>query len=92
MNGRTDSSAALATSRFIHRKILLRLFLGWLFLSVAVGGGVLWLEVNRIRQFVHEGAHAEFGKMRTLSQLNRRNYRNLPRVIFRLHNLFITLR
>jgi HD-GYP domain-containing protein (c-di-GMP phosphodiesterase class II) len=59
MNGRTDSSAALATSRFIHRKILLRLFLGWLFLSVAVGGGVLWLEVNRIRQFVHELALRE---------------------------------
>jgi len=59
MNGRTDSSAALATSRFIHRKILLRLFLGWLFLSVAVGGVVLWLEVNRIRQFVHELALRE---------------------------------
>ncbi|MFA5015998.1 MAG: HD-GYP domain-containing protein [Methylobacter sp.] len=59
MNGRTDSSAALATSRFIHRKILLRLCLGWLFLSVAVGGGVLWLEVNRIQQFVHELALRE---------------------------------
>ncbi len=53
------SSAALATSRFIHRKILIRLFLGWLFLSVAVGGGVLWLEVNRIRQFVHDLALRE---------------------------------
>ncbi|MGZ8172105.1 MULTISPECIES: HD-GYP domain-containing protein [Methylobacter] len=59
MNGRTDSSAALATSRFIHRKILIRLFLGWLFLSVAVGGGILWLEVNRIQQFVHELALRE---------------------------------
>lgn len=62
MNGITDSSpssAALATSRFIHRKILLRLFLGWLFLSVAVGGSVLWLEVNRIQQFVHELALRE---------------------------------
>ena len=59
MNGRTDSSAAISTSRFIHRKILLRLFLGWLFLSVAVGGVVLWLEVNRIQQFVHELALRE---------------------------------
>ncbi len=57
--GSSQTSAALATSRFIHRKILLRLFLGWLFLSVAVGGGVLWLEVNRIRQFVHELALRE---------------------------------
>lgn len=53
------SSVALATSRFIHRKILIRLFLGWLFLSVAVGGGVLWLEVNRIQQSVHELALRE---------------------------------
>lgn len=59
MNTRNDSSAALATSRFIHRKILIRLFLGWLFLSMAVGGVVLWLEVNRIQQFVHELALKE---------------------------------
>ncbi|WP_340122288.1 HD-GYP domain-containing protein [Methylobacter svalbardensis] len=54
-----DSRAALAANQFIHRKILLRLFLGWLFLSVAVGGVVLWLEVNRIQQFVHELALRE---------------------------------
>ncbi|WP_333875506.1 HD-GYP domain-containing protein [Methylobacter sp.] len=59
MNGSTDFSVALATGRFIHRKILIRLFLGWLFLSVAVGGGVLWLEVNRIQQSVHELALKE---------------------------------
>lgn len=58
-NARTDAETALATSRFIHRKILLRLFLGWLFLSVAIGGAVLWLEVNRIQQFVHELALRE---------------------------------
>ncbi len=58
-DGGADSKAALSTSRFIHRKILVRLFLGWLFLSVAVGGVVLWLEVNRIRQFVHELALRE---------------------------------
>lgn len=56
---RADSEIALAASRFIHRKILIRLFLGWLFLSVAIGGGVLWLEVNRIQQFVHELALRE---------------------------------
>ncbi|MFI3154514.1 MAG: HD-GYP domain-containing protein [Methylococcaceae bacterium] len=59
MNGKTDSSVAISTGRFIHRKILIRLFLGWLFLSVAVGGGVLWLEINRIRQFVHDLALRE---------------------------------
>ncbi|WP_432741519.1 HD-GYP domain-containing protein [Methylobacter sp. G7] len=59
MNARADSRAALATSRFIHRKILIRLFLGWLFLSVAIGGVVLWLEVHRIQQFVHELALRE---------------------------------
>ncbi|MGZ4956938.1 MAG: phosphohydrolase, partial [Methylobacter sp.] len=57
--GSSQTSAALATSRFIHRKILLRLFLGWLFLSIAVGGVVLWLEVNRIQHFVHELALRE---------------------------------
>ena len=54
-----DSKTALATSRFIHRKILIRLFLGWLLLSVAIGGAVLWLEGNRIQQFVHELALRE---------------------------------
>lgn len=54
-----DSQTALATSRFIHRKILIRLFLGWLLLSVVIGGVVLWLEVNRIQQFVHELALRE---------------------------------
>lgn len=53
------SRAALSTSRFIHRKILIRLFLGWLFLSVVIGGVVLWLLVNRIQQFVHELALRE---------------------------------
>jgi HD-GYP domain-containing protein (c-di-GMP phosphodiesterase class II) len=59
MNGKTDSRAALSMSRFIHRKILIRLFLGWLFLSVVIGGAVLWLEVNHIQQFVHELAFRE---------------------------------
>ncbi len=59
MNSRADSRVALSWSRFIHRKILIRLFLGWLFLSVAIGGVVLWLEVHRIQQFVHELALME---------------------------------
>ncbi|MDD4906435.1 MAG: phosphohydrolase, partial [Methylobacter tundripaludum] len=59
MNSRIDSRKALAANQFIHRKILLRLFLGWLFLSVAIGGVVLWLEVNHIQQFVHELALRE---------------------------------
>lgn len=58
-NAREDSQTALTTSRFIHRKILTRLFLGWLFLSVAIGGTVLSLEINRIQHFVHELALRE---------------------------------
>ena len=58
-DARADSQTALATSRFIHRKILIRLFLGWLLLSVAIGGAVLWLEVNRIQQLVHDLALRE---------------------------------
>jgi len=53
VNVRTGSQAALATSRFIHRKTLTRLCLGWLFLSATIGGTVLWLEINRIQHFVH---------------------------------------
>ncbi len=58
-DARADSQTALATSRFIHRKILIRLFLGWLFLSVTIGGAILWLEGNRIQQLVHELALRE---------------------------------
>lgn len=58
-DAQADSETALATSRFIHRKILARLFLGWLFLGATIGGGVLWLEVSRIQQFVHKLALRE---------------------------------
>lgn len=54
-----DSEAVLATSRFIHRKILVRLFLGWLSLSLVIGGLILWLELERIKQSVHELALRE---------------------------------
>lgn len=47
------SPQAMSTNRFIHRKILARLFLGWLFLSVTVGGSILWLEIKRAEQLVH---------------------------------------
>ncbi|MER2510861.1 MAG: HD-GYP domain-containing protein [Nitrosomonas ureae] len=50
---KADSQEALAISQFVQRKILLRLFLGWLFLSVTIGGAVLWLEISRFQQFVH---------------------------------------
>lgn len=58
-DARTDSKAALPTSRFIHRRILVRLFLGWLFLSILIGGVVPWLELGRIQQFVHDLALRE---------------------------------
>jgi Cu+-exporting ATPase len=56
---RVDSEAMLSTSRFIHRKILIRLSLGWLFLSVAIGAVFLWLELDRIQQSVHDLAFRE---------------------------------
>lgn len=55
----TDTNATLPTSRIIRRKILVRLFFGWLFLCVTIGGAVLWLEINRIQQSVHELALRE---------------------------------
>ncbi|MCK9607989.1 phosphohydrolase [Methylomonas lenta] len=59
MNARAVAIPTLSTRRFIHRLILTRLFLGWLLLSLVIGGVVLWLEVNRIQQFVHELALKE---------------------------------
>ncbi len=50
---RMKSPQAMSTNRFIHRKILVRLLLGWLFLSVTVGGSILWLEIKRAEQLVH---------------------------------------
>jgi HD-GYP domain-containing protein (c-di-GMP phosphodiesterase class II) len=56
---RTDVKTPPPTSRIIHRKILIRLFLGWLFLCATIGCVVLWLEINRIQQSVHELALSE---------------------------------
>jgi type II restriction enzyme len=50
MNGRANTSAALSTSRFIHRKILIRLFQGWLFLSVAIDNEAFYLVVPDSRE------------------------------------------
>lgn len=64
-DARTDSQAALATSKFIHRKILIRLLLGWLFLSIMIGGVALWLEINRFQQFIHALALKESATLST---------------------------
>ena len=69
-DARTDSQAALATSKFIHRKILIRLLLGWLFLSIMIGGVVLWLEINRFQQFIHALALKESATLSTESPYN----------------------
>lgn len=50
---KVGSPKAVAANRFIHRKILIRVFLGWLFLSTTVGGSILWLEIKRAEQLVH---------------------------------------
>jgi HD-GYP domain-containing protein (c-di-GMP phosphodiesterase class II) len=67
---RSDSQAALATSRLIHRKILIRLFLGWLFLSITIGGIVVWLEVSRFQQYIHELAIKESATLSAESPYN----------------------
>lgn len=79
---RIDSQEALATSRLIHRKILVRLFAGWLFLSVTIGGIVIWLEISRFQQFVHELALKESAVLSgesayNLSQLDIVTYQHL---------------
>jgi putative nucleotidyltransferase with HDIG domain len=56
---KSDSHGAFAASRFLHRKILFRLFLGWLFLCLIIGGGILWFEINRIQHTVHDLALKE---------------------------------
>lgn len=67
---RADSQAALTTSQFIHRKILVRLFLGWLFLNITIGGVVLWLEINRFQQLIHELALKESAALSAGSPYN----------------------
>ncbi|MDR4521237.1 MAG: HD domain-containing protein [Nitrosomonas sp.] len=53
-NANIDSRAALSTARLTHRKILVRLFLGWLFLCIVIGGAILWSEVHRFQRFAHQ--------------------------------------
>jgi len=67
---KADSQAALAASRFIHRKILVRLFLGWLFLSITIGGIVVWLEISRFQQYIHELAFKESATLSAESAYN----------------------
>ncbi|TAN53686.1 MAG: HD-GYP domain-containing protein [Methylococcaceae bacterium] len=54
-----DPRNALLAGKLIHRKILIRLFLGWSILSLVVGGIVLFLEINRVEARVHQLALKE---------------------------------
>jgi putative nucleotidyltransferase with HDIG domain len=54
-----DPRTALVASTWIHRKILVRLFWGWLCLSAIVGSVVLFLEIKRMEDFVHQLALQE---------------------------------
>lgn len=77
-----DSQEALALSQFVQRKILLRLFLGWVFLSVTIGSIVLWLEISRFQQFVHALALEESAVLSDessydLEQLNNSTHQHL---------------
>ncbi len=58
-DARADSLAALATSKLIHQKILVRLFWGWLLLCIVIGSAILWIEISRFQRFVHELALKE---------------------------------
>lgn len=53
-NAKIDSRMALSAARVIHRKILVRLFLGWLLLCFVIGNTILWSEISRFQQFVHQ--------------------------------------
>jgi putative nucleotidyltransferase with HDIG domain len=94
-----DSETALVTSRFIHRKILVRLFFGWLFLSATIGGGVLWLEIYRIQQLVHTLAIQESATfsgesahdLERLDAAARQHLTNLARQLVNQHFLVVEL-
>jgi HD-GYP domain-containing protein (c-di-GMP phosphodiesterase class II) len=47
------------STNFIYRQIFFRLLSGWLFMCVVVGGGILWLEMQRVERFVHQLALTE---------------------------------
>ena len=88
---RADSKAALATSQLIHRKILVRLFLGWLLLCITIGGIVLWLEINRFQQVIHELALKESATLSAespynLKQLDGAAYQHLTNLAQQLVN------
>ena len=79
---KVDTQAALVTSQFIHRKILVRLFLGWLLLCITIGGIVLWLEIGRFQQVIHELALKESATLSAestydLKQLDTSAYQHL---------------
>ncbi|WP_157385850.1 HD-GYP domain-containing protein [Methylosarcina fibrata] len=54
-----DPRNALLASMLIHRKILIRLFWGWLMLSLVVSGIVLTLEIYRVEAWVYQLALKE---------------------------------
>jgi len=88
---RADSKTALATSRLIRRRILARLFIGWLFLSITIGGAVVWLEVNRFQLYVHELALKESATLSSestcdLTQLDTSTQQYLTRLAQQLVN------
>lgn len=88
---RADSQEALVTSQLIHRKILVRLFVGWLFLSITIGGIVLWLEISRFQQFVHKLALKESAALSSestydLERLDTSSYLSLTNLAQQLVN------
>jgi HD-GYP domain-containing protein (c-di-GMP phosphodiesterase class II) len=93
MNAKRDfpnsAEEALSVGSFIHRKILLRLFLGWLLLSTTIVGIVLLLEFSRIKALVHDHALTESASFsgesaHKLDQIDREAYEHLLRLAQRL--------
>ncbi|MGD0961598.1 MAG: HD domain-containing phosphohydrolase [Methylomonas sp.] len=93
------SSQQLPASRLIYQKILIRLLLGWLFLCTMLGGGILWLEINRVERVVQNLALKEASLLsgepaESLEQINAQSFAHLTQLtekLIRQHFLMVEL-
>jgi HD-GYP domain-containing protein (c-di-GMP phosphodiesterase class II) len=95
----SSAEEALSVGAFIHRKILLRLALGWLLLSTTAAGIVLFLEFGRVQAFVHglaltESASFSGESAHKLDRIDTEAYEHLMRLAQQLvdqHFLMVKL-
>ncbi len=96
---KTISSHQFPTSRLIYRKILIRLLLGWLFMSTTLGSSILWLEINQVENYVHHLALKEATLLsgesaESLEQINAQSSAQLTQLteqLVRQHFLMVEL-